>query len=132
MVNLSLFPNLLFVGNQLMVVEPLAVDRTRLTMYLVAGAGGAGRRSTCCGCGSTRTSSASARRTTSTCSSGCSAGLRDPRDGVDRRQPRARRRDDVDEPDGVIVGPITSEAPQRGYLADYARLMRDGGDDRAR
>lgn len=35
MVNLSLFPNLIFVGNQLMVVEPLAVDHTRLTMYLV-------------------------------------------------------------------------------------------------
>lgn len=35
MVNLSLFPNLIFVGNQLMVVEPLAVDRTRVSMYLV-------------------------------------------------------------------------------------------------
>ena len=34
MVNLSLFPNLLFVGNQLMVVEPLDVDRTRLSLYL--------------------------------------------------------------------------------------------------
>lgn len=34
MVNLSLFPNLILVGNQLMVVEPLAVDRTRLTFYL--------------------------------------------------------------------------------------------------
>ena len=31
MVNLSLFPNLILVGNQLMVVEPVAVDRTRLT-----------------------------------------------------------------------------------------------------
>ncbi|MFQ3614332.1 MAG: Rieske 2Fe-2S domain-containing protein [Cyanobacteriota bacterium] len=34
MVNLSLFPNLILVGNQLMVVEPLAVDRTRITLYL--------------------------------------------------------------------------------------------------
>ena len=35
MVNLSLFPNLILVGNQLMVVEPLAVDRTRLHLHLV-------------------------------------------------------------------------------------------------
>ncbi|MEN9262043.1 MAG: Rieske 2Fe-2S domain-containing protein [Thermostichus sp. HHBFW_bins_43] len=34
MVNLSLFPNLILVGNQLMVVEPLAVDRTRIHLYL--------------------------------------------------------------------------------------------------
>ena len=35
MVNLSLFPNLIFVGNQLLVVEPVAVDRTRLHLHLV-------------------------------------------------------------------------------------------------
>lgn len=35
MVNLSLFPNLIFVGNQMMVVEPIAVGLTRLTYYLV-------------------------------------------------------------------------------------------------
>lgn len=35
MVNLSLFPNLIFVGNQMMVVEPLAVDRSRLHFFLV-------------------------------------------------------------------------------------------------
>ncbi len=34
MVNLSIFPNLIFVGNQMMVVEPLAVNRTRLCFYL--------------------------------------------------------------------------------------------------
>ena len=27
---------------------------------------------------------------------------------------------DVELPDGTIVGPITSEAPLRGYLAHYA------------
>lgn len=35
MVNLSLFPNLIFVGNQMMVVEPLEVGLTRLSYYLV-------------------------------------------------------------------------------------------------
>lgn len=34
MANLSLFPNLIFVGNQLMVIEPLAADRTRVVLYL--------------------------------------------------------------------------------------------------
>jgi phenylpropionate dioxygenase-like ring-hydroxylating dioxygenase large terminal subunit len=31
--NLSIFPNLLFVGNQIQVIQPLAVDRTELTWY---------------------------------------------------------------------------------------------------
>ena len=35
MVNLSVFPNLIFVGNQLMVVEPLSVGETRLTLWLM-------------------------------------------------------------------------------------------------
>ncbi|MFS8803336.1 aromatic ring-hydroxylating dioxygenase subunit alpha [Synechococcus sp. R55.6] len=39
MVNLSLFPNLILVGNQLMVVEPLAVDRTRISLYLAVAEG---------------------------------------------------------------------------------------------
>ena len=30
---------------------------------------------------------------------------------------------DVSLPDGTTIGPITSEAPMRGYLAHYARLM---------
>ena len=34
MINLSIFPNLIFVGNQMMVVEPVAVNRTRLNFYL--------------------------------------------------------------------------------------------------
>jgi phenylpropionate dioxygenase-like ring-hydroxylating dioxygenase large terminal subunit len=31
--NLNIFPNLLFIGNQIQVVEPLAVDRVQLTWY---------------------------------------------------------------------------------------------------
>jgi phenylpropionate dioxygenase-like ring-hydroxylating dioxygenase large terminal subunit len=31
--NINLFPNLLIIGNQLQVIEPLAVNRTRLTWY---------------------------------------------------------------------------------------------------
>jgi hypothetical protein len=32
-INLNIFPNLLIIGNQIQVVEPLAPDRTRLTWY---------------------------------------------------------------------------------------------------
>ena len=32
-INLSIFPNLLIIGNQIQVVEPLAVDRTQLTWH---------------------------------------------------------------------------------------------------
>lgn len=35
MVNLSIFPNLIFVGNQIAVVEPLAVGETRISYFLV-------------------------------------------------------------------------------------------------
>jgi hypothetical protein len=37
--------------------------------------------------------------------------------------------DGVDQagPDGIITGPITSEAPQRGYLAHYAHLLTADG-----
>jgi phenylpropionate dioxygenase-like ring-hydroxylating dioxygenase large terminal subunit len=35
MVNLSIFPNLIFVGNQIMVVEPESVDQTTLTLWLM-------------------------------------------------------------------------------------------------
>ncbi|SDI25983.1 Ring hydroxylating alpha subunit (catalytic domain) [Alteribacillus persepolensis] len=31
--NLSIFPNLLIIGNQIQVIEPIAVDQTRLTWY---------------------------------------------------------------------------------------------------
>ena len=55
MVNLSLFPSLIFVGNQVVVVEPVAVDRTRLTMHLTSRRTRL-RRSTSCGSASMRTS----------------------------------------------------------------------------
>ena len=31
--NLSIFPNLLIIGNQIQVIEPISVDKTRLTWY---------------------------------------------------------------------------------------------------
>ena len=31
--NLNIFPNLLFIGNQIQVIQPYAVDKTELTWY---------------------------------------------------------------------------------------------------
>lgn len=122
MVNLSLFPNLLFVGNQLLVVEPLSVDRTRLHLHL--------------------TFAPDAEPEIDLLrlradEDFVSFGTPDDLDMFERVQqglgiPEMEWIDvsrgldgsaDVPGPDGTVSGPITSEAPQRGYLAHYARLM---------
>lgn len=124
MVNLSLFPNLLFVGNQLLVVEPIAVDRTRLSMFLV-GAPGAEPEIDLL--------------RLRVDEDFVSFGTPDDLDMFERVQqglsiPEMEWIDvsrgldgagmvDIAADDGTVSGPITSEAPQRGYLAHYARLM---------
>lgn len=131
MVNLSLFPNLIFVGNQLLVVEPLAVDRTRLSMYLV-------------------TAPEAPREIDQlrlrVDEDFVSFGTPDDLDMFERVQeglaiPEIEWVDvarglvdgrDIPDADGVVTGPITSEAPQRGYLAQYAAMLANDGGRRAR
>ncbi|MFT3851649.1 MAG: aromatic ring-hydroxylating dioxygenase subunit alpha [Ilumatobacteraceae bacterium] len=121
MLNVSLFPNLIFVGNQLMVVQPLAVDRTRLVMYL--------------------TFAAQARPEVNllrvrTDEDFVNFGTPDDLEMFERAQrglaiPEVpwidvgRGTQDRVEPDGSIVGPITSESAQRSYLRHYRTLMSD-------
>ncbi|MEM9515770.1 MAG: aromatic ring-hydroxylating dioxygenase subunit alpha [Actinomycetota bacterium] len=131
MVNLSLFPSLLFVGNQLLVVEPQAVDRTHLSAFL--------------------TLAPAAQPEVDLLrlrvdEDFISFGTPDDLDMFERVQhglnvPEMEwvdvsrglgHRDDVVLDDGTTVGPITSEAPQRGYLAHYARLMQTDVVTRAR
>lgn len=123
MVNLSLFPNLLLVGNQLMVVEPISTDRTRLTLFLVLAAEAPDE-----------VNLLRLRVDEDFMSFGTpddlemfervQDGLRIPEmEWVDVSRGLDSPLDATDER-GVISGPITSEAPQRGYLAEYARLMR--------
>ena len=131
MLNLSLFPNLLFVGNQLLVVEPLAVDRTRLHLHL--------------------TFSPDADPEVDLLrlrvdEDFVSFGTPDDLDMFERVQDGLaipemewidvsrglRNGPDVMADDGTVTGPITSEAPQRGYLAHYARLMSTEVITRAR
>jgi phenylpropionate dioxygenase-like ring-hydroxylating dioxygenase large terminal subunit len=122
MVNLSLFPNLIFVGNQLLVVEPLAVDRTRLSMYLVLAPGAAE------GVDQLRL-----RVDEDFVSFGTpddldmfervQEGLRIPEmEWIDVSRGLVDGRDAFDE-EGVVTGPITSEAPQRGYLRRYVEML---------
>jgi phenylpropionate dioxygenase-like ring-hydroxylating dioxygenase large terminal subunit len=121
MVNLSLFPNLILVGNQLMVVEPLAVDRTRLTLFLVFA--------------EDAPDDVNLLRLRVD-EDFMSFGTPDDLEMFERVQEGLQipemawidvsRGIGLDAPDahGLLTGPITSESPQRGYLAEYARLMR--------
>ncbi len=131
MVNLSLFPTLIFVGNQLVVVEPLAVDRTRLTMHLVLAPDAPDEIDLL---------------RLRVDEDFVSFGTPDDLDMFERVQrglaiPEMAWIDvsrgvghasDVLLDDGTIIGPITSEAPMRGYLEQYARLMRAEVVTRAR
>ncbi len=122
MINVSLFPNLLFVGNQLMVVEPLAVDRTRLSVYLV-GAPGAPEEVDLL--------------RLRVDEDFVSFGTPDDFDMFERIQqglliPEAEWIDtsrgaalDTDDPDavGVVLGDVATEAPIRSYLSEWTRLM---------
>jgi len=131
MVNLSLFPSLIFVGNQLVVVEPLAVDRTRLTMHLALAPGS-----------EPEIDLLRLRVDEDFVSFGTpddldmfervQRGLRIPEmEWIDVSRGLDDGRD-VALPDGTVVGPITSEAPQRGYLRRYADLMATEVGTRAR
>jgi phenylpropionate dioxygenase-like ring-hydroxylating dioxygenase large terminal subunit len=131
MVNLSVFPSLILVGNQLMVVEPLAVDRTRLSLHLVF-AGGA----------PAAVNLLRLRVDEDFVSFGTpddlemfervQQGLAIPEmEWLDVSRGLGSPRDHLD-PDGNATGPISSEAPQRGYLAEYRRLLSTAGATRAR
>jgi phenylpropionate dioxygenase-like ring-hydroxylating dioxygenase large terminal subunit len=123
MVNLSLFPNLLLVGNHLMVVEPVAVDLTRLSMWLVASEGAPPE----IGLLRPRVEE-----------DFVAFGVPDDLDVFERVQDGLTRAPEVEwvdvsrgvdagtdhlDADGLPTGPITSEVATRGYLREYRRLM---------
>lgn len=131
MVNLSLFPSLIFVGNQLLVVEPVAVERTRLSMFLVLAADAVPEVNLL---------------RLRVDEDFVSFGTPDDLDMFERVQRGLRIPEmewidvsrglgdpsDVLQPDGTTVGPITTEAPLRGYLRHYADLMGNEVITRAR
>ena len=130
MVNLSLFPNLIFVGNQLLVVEPLSVDRTRLQLWLTSAPGAPAEVDLL---------------RLRVDEDFVNFGTPDDLDMFERIQrglsipemewidmSRGLPDDAGDHEDDAICGPITSEAPQRRYLAHYAELMATPAATRAR
>ncbi len=121
MVNLSLFPNLIFVGNQLMVVEPVAVDRTRLSYYLVLAADAP-----------EEINLMRLRVDEDFISFGTPDDLEmfeRVQDGLGIAEEEwidiSRGDGAGDEVDaaGLVTGGISTEAPIRGYLAEWKRLM---------
>jgi phenylpropionate dioxygenase-like ring-hydroxylating dioxygenase large terminal subunit len=126
MLNLSLFPSLLFVGNQLMVVESVAVDRTRLRLYLTVPADAPAE-----------VTMLRLRVDEDFASFGNSddfAMFERIQDGlgipelpwIDMSRGLGSPTDRVDPDTGEVTGPITSEAAQRSYLAEWRRLMEAG------
>lgn len=122
MVNLNLFPNLIFVGNQLMVVEPIAVDRTRLSVYLLSAPAAP-----------EEVDLIRLRVDEDFVSFGTpddlemferiQQGLQIPEsEWIDTSRGAAL---DTDDPDtvGVVLGDLSTEAPIRGYLNEWTRLM---------
>ena len=127
MINLSLFPNLLFVGNQLLVIEPVAVDRTRLQLWLTSAPGAPPEIDLL---------------RLRVDEDFVNFGTPDDLDMFERVQrglsipemewiDMSRGLPDDDAGDGAIAGPITSEAPQRRYLAHYVDLMTTDTPTRA-
>lgn len=122
MVNLSLFPNLIFVGNQLMVVEPVAVDRTRLHLHLAL-AGGAPEEVDLLRLRVDEDFVSFGTPDDLAMFERVQDGLSIPEvPWIDISRGLGAASDTVGA-DGLATGPITSEAPQRAYLAEYRRLI---------
>ncbi|OBC01919.1 (2Fe-2S)-binding protein [Mycobacterium sp. 852013-50091_SCH5140682] len=121
--NLTIFPNLLFIGSQIQVLEPIAVDRTELRWYATSSAEVSDALTTM-----------RMRHQEDFLSFGepddlanfneCQRGLSVPEVrwvminrgfGVPDRQQHDER--------GVVTGPVTDELPARGYWNYWATLM---------
>ncbi|MEV8267767.1 aromatic ring-hydroxylating dioxygenase subunit alpha [Microbacterium sp. NPDC076911] len=122
MVNLNLFPNLIFVGNQLMVVEPIAVDHTRLSIFLLSAPQAP-----------EETDLIRLRVEEDFISFGTpddfemferiQSGLSIPEsEWIDTSRGAALDTEDPVEV-GVLLGDVATEAPIRGYLQEWTRLM---------
>ncbi|MEM8504512.1 MAG: aromatic ring-hydroxylating dioxygenase subunit alpha [Cyanobacteria bacterium P01_D01_bin.1] len=121
--NLTIFPNLLIVGNQINVIEPLCVDRTQQTTYATTIAGLPDEINTL------------RMRTQEDFPNfgvpddmmnfaECHQGLTIPEMewvlinrgfGIHHRQQK--------DPDGIITAPVTDEVPIRSYYQEWKRLM---------
>lgn len=122
--NLSIFPNLLIVGNQINVVEPLAVDRTQQTSYATTIEGLPDEINTLrmrtqedfpsFGIPDDMMNFAECHRGLTTIPEVEWVALNRGFGIPDRQHTDA---------DGVITAPVTDEVPMRGYYQEWKRLM---------
>ncbi|ANZ25899.1 aromatic ring-hydroxylating oxygenase subunit alpha [Rhodococcus aetherivorans] len=122
-INLNIFPNLLIIGNQVQVIEPLAVDRTQLTWYATT-VGGVPDEVNVLRMRTQEDFPAFGEPDDQANFEEAQRGLSIPEVawvqmnrgfGVEGRQK-------VDA-DGVVTGPVTDELHMRGYYQEWLRLM---------
>lgn len=121
MINLSSFPNLIFVGNQIMVPEPVAPDRTRVAFHLSH---------------APEAPEEVDLMRLRVDEDFLSFGTPDDFEMFERVQEglaveeeewidisRGAGAGDIPGEDGLVTGTVASEAPMRAYLAEWKRLM---------
>ena len=122
MINLSIFPNLMLLGNQFQVIEPVSVSETRLNFYAVAAEGVAAEVN------ALRMRIAEDFPTLGNPDDieifeRCQTGLAIPEiEWVNISKGLGTKDETVDE-NGVTRVPATHEAPVRSYLEQWQRLM---------
>jgi phenylpropionate dioxygenase-like ring-hydroxylating dioxygenase large terminal subunit len=121
-VNLSIFPNLLILGNQLQIVEPFAVDHTRLTFWVCA-AKGAPDEVNIMRMRIGEDFPTMGNPDDLEIYERCHEGLNIPEmEWIDTSKGLRPGGETVDER-GVITSAVTSDTPIRGYLKEWRRLM---------
>lgn len=124
--NLSIFPNLLIIGNQIQVIEPVAFDETQLTWYATT-VDDLPEEVNTLRMRSQEDFPAFGEPDDVANFAECQRGLSIPEvewvmfnrgfDVPDRQK--------IDK-HGVITAPVTDEAPMRGYFQEWKRLLREG------
>lgn len=121
--NLNIFPNLLLIGNQIQVIEPIAVNRTQLTWHWTT-IGGVPDEINVLRMRTQEDFPSFGEVDDQANFAECQRGLSIPEvewvlmnRGLD-----IEGRQTVDE-NGVIRAPKTDELPQRGYFSEWKRLM---------
>lgn len=124
--NLNIFPNLLVIGNQIQVVEPISVDYTQLTWYSTT-IGGVPPEINALRMRSQEDFPSFGEPDDQANFEECQRGLNIPEVewvlcnrglGIPGRQQTDDR--------GVVTGPVTDELPIRGFYDEWKRLMSVG------
>jgi hypothetical protein len=120
--NLNVFPNLLIIGNQIQVIEPLAVDRTCLTWYATTIASGVPDEINTLRMRMQEDFPNFGEPDDQANFEECQVGLTIPEiEWLDLG--RGLRAGEPTDERGVTTGRVTSEVTLRGYLQEWKRLM---------